>query len=420
MASLRHPPEIQDEMTTEKLISSDGVGFSRAGSVAALRSARDRSETLDSRDMILEETLGQDQSSRKAATGAMATSHKRLESASIQEELPDLTQAMSAANTSHRVVREEETVVETVEPAYDPAKIHEVAIARTRDRLSTTNPSQSMPDETTKKNTQQAAAVTMAKQMYAARSQPRNMASTDGPQNRTAMRMAPNNVQPVDLMSVAQKRVSARLAQMDAENAPMMMYRSPRTSMPASEASPMVRRESTASDAETSSFTRSRPQRTRFRSTMRERTNDIGAPVEEKEEDILMKRAQQNAKITLDSIDHDVYMRSGRPPPTVLRRWEREVNERAMAVKAPPTSTFVPMQGSRFEDSPHVQAIARSRLQPRLAEIDDRVYEKRASALERQLDEEHERWYRSIQKEREAETMRANATILGGSSFLDL
>ena len=130
-----------------------------------------------------------------------------------------------------------------------------------------------------------------------------------------------------------------------------------------------------------------------------------------------MKMARKNADNTIDSIDRNLYLYSGRPSPAVLREWERKANERAMAVKATPTSTFVPMTGSNFEDNPQVREIARSRLQPRMAEIEDRVNRERAKALEKKLDKEHQKRYQKRQKEREVETTKAHNKLLSKCFF---
>ncbi|KMU76680.1 hypothetical protein DIZ76_013878 [Coccidioides immitis] len=397
-ASLRHPAEFQEvDPTTERLITAEEAKLSRAGSKAALRSARDRARTLESRETAPEELFESDQGARMAATGAMASTHRRTESASFQEGFPDLTHAISAASISHRTAQEEER------GGMEPSR--QVAF--------TSAPPQRAQDEAAKRNSH-AAAVIMAKQMYAVMPQARDMATFEtsgypGPVDPLLTGLDPSRPS-VNLMSEAERRVAARLAQMDEEQKSVKAYHSARASPRPRSVSSARRRPQSVADMETSSFTRGHAQRTGFaRYTLREEENGVASPVED---DAVMEMARKNADDTISAIDRDLYTYTGRPSPAVLREWERRVNERSMAVTAPPTSTFVPMTGSKFEDNPQVRALARSKLQPRLDEIDDRVNEKRAREIEKQLDEAQQKRYEQIQKERDVETLKVHSQLL--------
>ncbi|WEW60320.1 Eisosome assembly protein [Emydomyces testavorans] len=428
LASLRHPPPSQYKDTAvERYISPQEVALSRAGSKAALRSVRDRAETLESRETATEQLLGDERRARMAATGAMATTHRKVESTTIREGRPDLSHAILAASTSHRVVREDQGVMETVEPTFDPAKVHQIAVARTQRDLGVSFPPRGSRDGATKEDTAHAAAVTMAKQMYSLLPQAREIAAVEtsgqtGAQDHLTTGLEPGR-QPVNLLSAAQKRVTERLAQIDDEQRSMRMYQSARTSPTPPSISSFRRRRLSTSDAETTSVARGYAPRTRLRRlTSKEDMNDVNGVSRLPNGDAVTKMAEKNAEDTMRNIDRDLYMYAGRPSPEVLREWERKANERAMAVKAPPTSTFGSRTGSQFEDNPHVRALARSRLQPTLAAMDDRVNQERARAIEKKLDEAHGQRYQKRQKEREVETMKLHTKLLGESprAFKDL
>ncbi|EEP82985.1 predicted protein [Uncinocarpus reesii 1704] len=395
-ASLRRPSD-QVDMNPERFITPEEAQLSRAGSKAALRTIRDRRETLES-EAVLEDIREKDRTSKMAATGAMATTHRRVDSGNVQEELPDLTNALSAASKSQQVVGEEQAVMQTVEPTFDPAKMHQVAVSKTQQNLAASFPPRGTQDETAKQDTLRAAAVTMAKQMYSLMPEAQEIAAaeTSGGSNIRSQFIIglDTGTHPKNLMLEAQKRVSLRLAQMDNEQQSTMIYHSARGSPRPPSITSFRRRLPSTSDAETSSFVRGAPRAPICTAHVREEANGVTRPPGD------------------TALNGNLYMYSGRPSPAVLREWERKINEREMAVKAPPTWSFVPMTGTKFEDNPYVRDVARSKLQPTLDVIDDRVIERRARVIEKKLGKAHEKRYQKRQREREVETMKVHNMLL--------
>ncbi|KAI1976974.1 Eisosome assembly protein [Ophidiomyces ophidiicola] len=423
MASIRHRPQTQP-IIADNLITPNEAKLSKAGSKAALQTAHNHTGTFETKATMAKKLLANDQGARKAATGAMVVTQK-AEPRALQDELPDLSQALPAAFASQRAVKEEQVVTGHGEPQFDPVKIHQVAMIRTQQSLASSLPFRGTQDEATKKGVQKAAALTMAKQLYPTAPPAETPAELEASEHPgfLGQQMLPleSRRREVDLMSEAQKRVSLRLAKMDDEQRLSRMYQNPRpSSRPASIASSRGRRLSSG-DAETSSFTRGSISRRGFarhslRMTNGSHTvngiNDMHDNTYAPEEDAVMKMARKRADNTLDIIDQNLYMRTGRPSPAVLREWERKANERAMAIRAPPTSTFISPAGTKLEDNPNVQALARTTLQPTLDAIDRGVDRKKSETFTKKIDSAREKEHRKTLKQREIETKKVHQKLL--------
>lgn len=419
--SRRPPPQKSPAATTAR-----DSRLSKASSRAAFLAVREHGEdSLEAAGPAVgdqaggDEYLEDDPNAKVAATSAIA-GHRRsrtAESPSIGTDgYPELAQ--EAATISHKTVRDEEPVVDGREETLDGARIHGIAMARTRRDLYTSHPPVGIEvEEKKKEETRQAAAVSMAQQMYAVMPRAEELATADDSSvySDRAARRAPaeeqrgpsdSAKQAVYLHTIAERRVADRLAKLDEERAAEQRYTIPSrdgrpSSRPRSSNSSRVRRWS-SSEGDAASTVRRRAQRRPFQPRpVAEEDEEESMVVDE----ALMATAKRNTASIMEDVDQRIYVYSGKPSQAKLDEWERRSKEHRKATGGGRTTSFV----TAHEESPQPdqgdpEELARQRIKPTLHEIDDRVNERRGRALTKRLDADQEKRFQQEQKRRDAET----------------
>ncbi|KAI4723798.1 hypothetical protein E4T49_08476 [Aureobasidium sp. EXF-10728] len=221
-------------------------------------------------------------------------------------------------------------------------------------------------------------------------------------------------VQYIHLQEAAQKLANERLAKMDPDGA--ARYRahygyeqqSPRnrlslrnrTGRNRAESNPKpVQNEDDSSDDEF----RSR----RIRNQMSSLNNSVAQQDEKRNQDraALLAAAEKRVQAQMHTMDEQVFQQTGQVTPAMMEEWEAKARARATAQSEDRQRNFgkVNIGGGKYMDQSELDAIAQSRLQPTLDEINDNAEKKRARDEEIRLDQEQRRRTQMSEKEREKE-----------------
>ncbi|EFE32132.1 uncharacterized protein ARB_01023 [Trichophyton benhamiae CBS 112371] len=336
---------------------------------------------------------------RMAATGAMSSSRKQVESmASPPDGVSDLTEALSAATISHRASRHgRPTAEKKVEFQLSPKRPYNPAITNARREMYTSHPPVSTTiEESRKRDTLQAAAVSMAKQMYAII--PKEDLTKDMETSSFTME------EPEERVSRHQRPSSGRY-QRPPEASTMYESNRPRSQQyfTATKVRPSSEGFTDRGKYGDGSIKRARTQSRRDR-------NEVYY------DDETMDAAQRNVKRMIDNIDNHIYSYHKRPSPAIMREWERHANELVLANRE--STAFVdvgPEQmraGAPLLPPRNVDDMARARVRPALHNIDDEVAERNSRRITDKLDEERYHRFISTQMERDKEVRRLNKKII--------
>ncbi|OJJ47454.1 hypothetical protein ASPZODRAFT_141048 [Penicilliopsis zonata CBS 506.65] len=351
-----------------------------------------------------------------AATGAFTSSRKRAESAPIRPSmLVDNSFALSAAGASHRSRPKSQMPLgdlDNLDSALEASRIHNIANANAQ--LYTATPPVSIEvEEQNKRDTLRAAAISMARDMYAVSEKTKDRSGADtavyaaqrghyrAQSQRSISKVDKSSLQrAVQLQDTAQKLAAEKLARMQDETEAYQSYYG--TNLPPPRSRLSVRRRRTSSDTD-ADVERSKEIRNQM-SSLQSKLNRLDEQ-RQKDRDDLMTRARRNVDAALLDIEMKVYADTGKASPAMQREWEEKARERARLE----AETQLTQNGSRihigadqYVDRAEVEAVARSRVQPTLDELSDRAEEKRAKEFEQRLDEEERRRYEAIQRERDA------------------
>ncbi|GLA42666.1 hypothetical protein AnigIFM63309_011211 [Aspergillus niger] len=345
-------------------------------------------QTIESRSG----TTGRDRT-RYAVTGALYANRRRADSA--PSEAPHV-----GMNTSD--------VLGDLDNANEASRIQH--IANTNARLYTASPPVAPElDDYKRKSILQAAAVSMARDMYAvveAKDQgpisPSRMRS-----QRTATGAEPMILQQAfSLQDAAEKRAAEKLASMQDEAAIYREYYGiePQTTR----SSLQVRRRRLSIDSDASSVDAERSKE--IRSQMYSLRTKLDAVDERREKDraLLMEAARRNVDATIQDMEMRVYAETGRAPAAMQKELEEtallRAKERQETDGQYQFADRVNISSQKYVDMADVEALARSRLQPTFDEITDRAETKRAREIEQRLDQEEAERREAIQRERDADT----------------
>lgn len=363
-----------------------------------------------------------------AATGA-ALGRQRAESAPVKpQQHPAAAFALSAAVISHQA-SQAQPVLDNLDPALEAARIHHVA--RFNAKMYTSTPPVSLEvAEQKQKDTLRAAAISMAKDMYAKASSTKEDSPSEGAdaarlaaKNRGHLRhhseshyswtageeVAAGSTRPyVNLHEAAQKIAAEKLARMrQGEQGASQQFYGGNTQAhhhPRSRRSivgKLRRRTSSESDISSLDWERSMEIRNQMSSLQSRlyQVNDHKA----RDRAELMEIARRNVTAAIQEMDEQVYARTGKPSPSMQREWEEKAEERARAEGEARRSNFRNGNsgGQKSPKEVDVEAIARARIQPMLNDIDDRVEERRARDLEAKLDQERKQALQRQERQRE-------------------
>ncbi|KAJ5834327.1 Eisosome protein 1 [Penicillium robsamsonii] len=352
----------------------------------------------------------------KAASGAY-TSRKRADSApsdaGVTSELPyDLS---TGATRYSRV--EEEDPLDHLDPAMEASRVRHMS--NTDPKLYTSSPPVRLGKEEQNMNSQRAAAISMAKDMYkitAAKQQTgespavraaqkghsqlgyrKTVSTADG----TALRRA------IALQEAAQKRAAEKLALMQDEHADYQLYYG--TAPQPQRSLLTTRRKRTSSDTDSAQTDAEKSRQ--IRNQMTSLRTKMGQVEDRQTQDreLLMQAARRNVERTLQDMEARVCADTGRAPASVQRGWDEVaqelVRQEAQDFEGVGTQEDrVNIGGQTYMDMADVDAVARSRLQPALDEIADNAEQRRANEIEARLDAEEEQRHAAVEREREADT----------------
>ncbi|OKL61884.1 hypothetical protein UA08_02839 [Talaromyces atroroseus] len=377
-----------------------------------------------------------------AATGAVAN-RRRTESAPTKPVFhPDAAYALTAATLSHRASQDARNALSDLDPSMEAARLHH--IARTNAQLYTSTPPVDIEVEEQKhKDTLRAAAISMAKDMYATsaavtKEEPdgTGYASTAA-QNRVSHRYSQSqfswapgdeyNAVPrtQNLHEAAQKLASEKLAKMQQNELQNKQQYYGTVASPKSRQTLTRRlRRRTSSDGDASEVDWERSEQIRNQmSSLQSRLHQIDEKKNQDRED-LMEIARKNVHARIHDMDEKVYAHTGKASPNMQREWEEKAHERARQETEVRMSGFsrVSVGGERYMDQAEIEAIARSRIQPTLDEISNRVEGQRAREVEKQLEQEREQRLQELDRERQAdiqaEEKQHKSAGLGGAQFI--
>lgn len=371
---------------------------------------------------------GRQRGAYHAASGAFTSSRRRAESAPITPvQRPEATEARHAASVSHRTRPTSEVTLDGLDRSVEASRIHNIAKANVQ--LYTSKPPVEIEaEEQQRKDTLRAAAVSMARGMYAL-SRNKDEQGLAGQAvyaaQRGHYRLHQESLaaigetmafqRPEHLQEAAQKLASEKLARLQQEHETYRALHGT-TASPTRRLSMTARlRRITSSEGDASNIDMQRSKAIRDQmSTLQEQLQRV----DEKrrgDHDKLMEVARRNVDAALHDMDEKVYADTGRASLAMLREWEERAHERARLESEGRLALFgkLDVGGAKYVDPVDVEAVARSRIQPTLDEIADRAEEHRAREIERHLDEEERKRRKDIEREREADTRTAQKQAKG-------
>ena len=406
---------------------------SKAGSRAALLAARDtktvpaiytpsvsdhsKSSTPSSKGTRDD---GQPSDARKAmmaATGAMATSRRRADSAPIKPQKPAPTSnpnanaswALKAATASQRAGVPKGDFAPG-DPGFDAARIQNTAKGNINRQMYGSKPPVAIEvEEKNRQDMLRASAIAMAQKMYAIQQQHLDDAkSNKHGDSTTGARVARNRAlsdtsstsesKPVPhqyqgLEEAARQLAQQRLAKIHDEHAEYRQYYGANVTPGKPSKKPTFRRNrrraNSTNDADDSDEEDARKIRSQM-SLFQGKLAEVDSKKRQADRDALLEAAHRNVTKQMNTMDAKVFEQTGKASPQQRELWERQARERAQRDSDARMVNVgkVHIGGGKYLDQEEVDAIARARLQPTLDEISDKAEKQRAADEEARLDAE--------------------------------
>jgi len=356
-----------------------------------------------------------------AATGAMSGSRRRAGSTPVvNSPYPDSEHA--ASNALNAATRATKPSVRYSDFPVDERRIHDAAVTTLPREMYTSHPPVAIEvEEQNRQAGLRAAAVSMAKQMYAIQQRTIDQAAEA---RRSDSHFAANTVharqpsvavshnagasvpQYTNLQEAAQKLAAERLAKLRDEHEE---YRSYYGMNPPPHARLSIKgRSRRRASLDSQSVTSDEEQSRKIRSEMSIFSNKL-AQVDEKkrqqDREALMAAAQRNVAARLHGMDEKVFAETGKVSPAMMEEWETKANARAQADSKTRMVNHgkVNIGGGKYLDQAEVDAIALARVQPTLDEIDAKAEKQRAREEEIRLANEERKRLGRDEKRRELE-----------------
>lgn len=412
--------------------------YSAAGLGAAILAVREQkgaalTPTGETKDISNEQDEMQAKALR-AATGAYTT-RKRADSAPSKPAVAtDSSWARSAAGSTRREHVEEDVSLSHLDKSMEASRIHHAANVNAR-LYTSTPPVASEMEDRDRRNSLHAAALSMAKTMYDITG-PTGEPSDVGPavyaaqrgQDRARNRYTVSGGElsagkrAMTLQDAAQKRAAEKLARMQDEHAELQQYYGTAPQPQRSRLAGLRKRTSSEADATQADAEQSRQIRSQMFS-LRTKLDKVDER-RQKDRDMLMEAARRNVDATMKDMEMKLYNETGRPPPSMQKQWDEAAQARARQEAEAVEAKDVEATGARrdrvnigaeqYMDMADVEAVARTRVQPALDEINDQVEQRRAEETEARLDAEERQRRAAIEKEREAEMKTKGKEEKGG------
>ena len=359
----------------------------------------------------LQRRAGEREKALRAATGAYNPSRRRA--GTVPGKQPSVNQplATSAAGESNKVQEPSEAPLDHLDSAMEASRIQHMSHPNAQ--LYTSSPHAALDsEEQRRRNVQRAAVVSMARDMYditetkdeeqpgaavyaAQRGQSRMGSQRQRPKiNPNALQQA------ISLQDAAHKRAQEKLAMMQDQTAAYQEYYGTAPQPPRTLTS-RKRRTSIDTDMERSN---------EIRNQMSSLRTKLGAVDQQREKDrsLLLEAARKNVDATIHDMEMRVYEETGRAPPSVQKDWEDVAEEhmeqeQQQEAQQPQYPDRVNIGAEHYIDMADVEALARSRVQPTLDEINDHAEELKAKETEQRLDQEQKKRLQDIEQQREAD-----------------
>jgi hypothetical protein len=348
-----------------------------------------------------------------AATGAMA-GRKRAgstptKSASYPDSANSAANALNAATVSHKQSTKGRAPVTDLPglSESDATRIHDAAVTNLGREMYTSNPP--VATEVDEKNHQagiRAAALSMAKQMYALQQKAVDEAVVGGTSesqhaaNKVHRRKSsfssgsdePYAAKPqyAHLQEAAQKLAAERLAKLYDENAAYKNYYGTGAPVQSRLSIRGRLRRRASSDSELADSDQARSQQIKQQmSIFNNKLEQVDRQKQQKDRDALMAAAQRNVQKRMQGIDEKVFADTGKVSPAMMSEWEAKARARAEADSSARMTNYkkVDIGGGKYMDQSEVDAIAAARVQPTLDEITEKAETQRALDEQRRQEE---------------------------------
>ena len=347
----------------------------------------------------------------RAATGAMSTRGRSGSLPARSYEYPDSSNsAKNALNAATKAAKPSKPaqLPPTDLPGLsdeDATRIHNAAVTNlSRDMYTSTPPVKAEVDERNRRAGLQAAAVSMAKNMYDAQQKVLDSHASQEQQSHQAARSSHNrqpSVEPnrreqamqyLNLQATAQKLASERLAKLNDESAEYRSYYG--TTSPARSRLSLRGRRRSSSDGGLSDSDKARSDRIRSEmSLFNSKVAEVDAKKRQKDRNSLLAAAQRNVTKNMQGLDEKVFEETGKSSPAMRADWEAKARVKVEAESKSRLQNYgkVDIGGGKYLDQSEVDAIAAAKVQPTLDDITEKAEEQRALDEKRRLEAEEER-----------------------------
>ena len=289
----------------------------------------------------------------------------------------------------------------------DATRIHDAAITNLGREMYTSHPPVAPEVEEQRRQAGiRAAAVVMAKQMYAVQQKALEEAagvpkgdshyaanSVHGRKSSiSSLSDEPYQAKPqyAHLQEAAKKLAAERLAKLYDENAEYKKYYGMEAPVQSRNSlrGRLRRRASSDSDLPDSDEARSKQIRSQM-SIFNDKLAQVDRKKQQKDRDALMAAAQRNVAKKMQGIDEKVFADTGKVSPAMMTDWETKARVRAEAESNARMVNHgkVNIGGGRFMDQSEVNAIAAAKVQPTLDEITEKAETQRALEEQRRQEE---------------------------------
>ncbi|KAM0721831.1 hypothetical protein Q7P37_002756 [Cladosporium fusiforme] len=339
--------------------------------------------------------------------------------------------ALNAATVSHRssVKAPPRSPVKSQEPqfsdaAMQAARVHNIGKNVDVEMWGERPPVEIELEEQRQKAALRASAVSMAKQMYdyqnrtvlkddTAGTAGAAAAHTRAPVSQSQPDLKQEAMRYIHLQDAAQKLAQERLAKMDKNLEPHKFrehygydaepHRS-RLSMrgrPRQRASSEQPQEDGDSSDDEERARRVRRQMTQFNTAIA----DVDTKKKESDRKALLAAAERNVHKSMDNMDERVFQSTGKVSQAKMDEWAAKARKKAEeeAKLRGQHQGKMHIGGGKFMDQAEIEAIAQSRLQPTLDEINDTAEKKRAKDEEIRLDKEEQERQKRSEKQKQKE-----------------
>ncbi|PGH14845.1 hypothetical protein AJ80_05771 [Polytolypa hystricis UAMH7299] len=333
---------------------------------------------------------------KRAASGAASSSRRRAESAPADPKASrSLPYAISAATASQKPVHLEEPISEEPELLFDPATVHNVAVANARRKLQTEPTGDTEVDEKRREGVRHASAISMAQQMWAVMPKVSERLETV---EEHAVFGRPGN-----LHLTAQRLASERLAQLRDEQQEFLDYYQSGLQLPPRSTGYLGIRRRASSEGDAGNLDQEQSRRIRSEMTALQR-KAVGMKDRKRAEDqaALIAAARKNVGATMNAIDEDIFVNSGKPPQDMVDDWEDRFNKRLRADREAKAAGGTVGGEGELAGYDNVEDVAKERLQPTLTDLHQTAEAEQARILNEKLDENHRWHWFMLDKEREA------------------